>query len=77
MFSRLAQVLIKAYQLIIAPLWQIFFPGNACRFTPTCSEYAMECYQKFGFFKATKKSFFRVLRCNPCCEPGDDPVGEV
>ncbi|MDE7263425.1 MAG: membrane protein insertion efficiency factor YidD [Anaeroplasmataceae bacterium] len=45
-----------------------------CRFTPTCSQYAKECYQKFGFAKASFLVTKRLLKCNPLFKPGYDPV---
>ncbi len=45
-----------------------------CRFTPTCSQYAKECYQKFNFAKATLLTTKRLLKCNPLFKPGYDPV---
>ncbi|MGE5805873.1 MAG: membrane protein insertion efficiency factor YidD, partial [Ignavibacteria bacterium] len=52
--------LIKFYQMIISPL----FP-SVCRFTPSCSEYAIQAYNKYGVFKGTAKTVWRILRCNP------------
>ncbi len=45
-----------------------------CRFTPTCSQYAKECYQKFNFIKASLLTTKRLLKCNPLFRPGYDPV---
>ncbi|MDE5715986.1 MAG: membrane protein insertion efficiency factor YidD, partial [Anaeroplasmataceae bacterium] len=45
-----------------------------CRFTPTCSQYAKECYQKFNFVKASFLTTKRLLKCNPLFHPGYDPV---
>ena len=45
-----------------------------CRFTPTCSEYAKECYTKFNFVKASYLTTKRLLKCNPLFKPGYDPV---
>lgn len=47
-----------------------------CRFTPSCSAYALEAYQKRGFFAGTVISVWRILRCNPYCVGGYDPVPE-
>ena len=54
-------------------LFARFFFGN-CRFIPSCSEYAIEAFREFGFFKAFKKSFSRILRCHPFGSYGYDPV---
>ncbi len=50
-----------------------FFHG-VCRFTPTCSEYAIEAIRVHGIFKGFYLAVFRVLRCNPFCRGGYDPV---
>ncbi len=39
--------------------------GGGCRFQPTCSHYAIAAYGQYGFLKATRKSAWRLLRCNP------------
>ena len=44
-----------------------------CRFTPTCSQYAKECYQKFGFLKASYLTTKLLLLCNPLFKGGYDP----
>ena len=56
------------------PLKDFFFGGGACRFTPTCSEYGKECFEKFGFLKGFIKTTWRVMRCNPWSEGGYDYI---
>ena len=51
----------------------IFFRG-VCRFTPTCSAYAIEAVRVHGICKGFYLAVFRVLRCNPFCKGGYDPV---
>jgi putative membrane protein insertion efficiency factor len=63
--------LIRLYQKIISPI-----KPPCCRFTPTCSAYAIEAFQKRGFFVGFALSFWRILRCNPFCRGGYDPVPE-
>ncbi|MFA5498175.1 MAG: membrane protein insertion efficiency factor YidD [Candidatus Cloacimonadia bacterium] len=46
----------------------------ACRFTPSCSEYARQAFVKHSFFKALNLSIKRVLKCHPFHPGGDDPV---
>lgn len=46
----------------------------ACRFTPTCSSYAKDCYMNYNFFKATLLTIYRILRCNPFNKGGYDPI---
>ena len=45
-----------------------------CKYSPTCSNYALGCYKKFNFFKASILTFWRILRCNPFSKGGYDPV---
>ena len=50
-----------------------FFRG-VCRFYPTCSQYAIEAFRVHGPFKGFYLAVFRILRCNPFCKGGIDPV---
>ena len=61
--------LIKFYRRFISPI-----KPPCCRFTPTCSAYALEAYQKRGFFVGTALTVWRILRCNPFSKGGYDPV---
>jgi len=63
---------IKAYRLILAPLFMSF--GVQCRFTPSCSEYALQAIQAHGAGKGIRLATFRILRCHPFCRGGLDPV---
>ncbi len=67
--SKLMMFLIRVYQQGISPLL-----GPNCRFMPTCSQYALEAFQKYGFFKGFYLSAFRILRCNPFNKGGYDPL---
>ncbi len=60
---------IKLYQWCISP----FLP-NACRYTPTCSQYGIEAIKKYGIFKGGWLLLKRLLRCNPWGGSGYDPV---
>ena len=60
---------LKVYKGGISP----YLP-RACRFTPTCSEYAVEALNKHGLIKGSLLASYRVLRCNPFCKGGYDPV---
>ena len=64
--------LIRLYQRYLSPLKRT----PTCRFCPTCSAYAVEAFQKRGFFAGGFLTFFRILRCNPFCPGGYDPVPE-
>ncbi len=61
--------IIKAYQWILSP-WL----GNNCRFTPTCSVYAIKAFENHGFFKGIVLTFGRFVRCHPWGGSGYDPV---
>jgi len=61
--------LIKFYQLFISS-----FITPSCRFEPSCSNYAVEAYKKYGFLKGTLLSLKRLFRCNPFGGSGYDPV---
>jgi putative membrane protein insertion efficiency factor len=61
--------IIRLYKYMISPL----FPSS-CRFTPTCSEYAIDAVNKYGAIKGAALALRRVLRCNPFHEGGVDPV---
>ncbi|OPX27803.1 MAG: membrane protein insertion efficiency factor YidD [Candidatus Cloacimonas sp. 4484_140] len=62
-------LLITVYQKIISPI----FP-DTCRFYPSCSAYAKNAFQKYGFLKAMYLSSWRLLRCNPWSRGGYDPL---
>lgn len=67
--NKIAISLIKFYRKYISPV----IPSR-CRFIPTCSEYAIEAYMKYNFFKATYLTIWRILRCNPFGGKGYDPL---
>lgn len=62
---------IRFYQLCISPM----FPA-ACRYTPTCSQYAVEAIQVHGPLKGSWLAIRRILRCHPWGGSGYDPVPE-
>lgn len=63
--------LVKLYQKYISP-----HKPSCCRFTPTCSAYALEAFTKRGFFIGMILTVSRILRCNPFSKGGYDPVPE-
>jgi putative membrane protein insertion efficiency factor len=64
-----ATVMLKLYKGLISPM----LPA-ACRYVPTCSEYAAEAVACHGFFHGTALALWRLLRCNPLARGGYDPV---
>ncbi|MFT5420221.1 MAG: putative membrane protein insertion efficiency factor [Candidatus Endobugula sp.] len=62
-------MVIKGYRYFISPLL-----GNQCRFYPSCSHYAEEAYQRFGFISGTYLSIKRLLKCHPWHQGGIDLV---
>jgi hypothetical protein len=64
--------LIRGYQAFISPL----FPP-ACRFQPTCSQYALEAVTRFGPWRGGGLAMRRLLRCHPFHPGGYDPVPPV
>lgn len=67
--ARVGIVLVRAYQLVLSP-----FAGGACRFTPSCSEYAIEAIQEHGAVRGLALALGRVSRCHPLGSSGFDPV---
>jgi putative membrane protein insertion efficiency factor len=67
--KKIALGFIKFYQYIISP----FFPPS-CRFTPTCSRYAFEAIERYGFLQGTFLAVKRILKCHPFCRGGYDPL---
>lgn len=61
--------LIWLYQRLISPLL-----GRQCRFSPTCSQYSLEAFKKYGLFKGFWLSVRRISRCHPFGGSGYDPV---
>ena len=62
--------LIRTYQTTLSPR----FSGGACRYTPTCSQYAIEAIEVHGVFKGSLLAARRILRCTPFFKGGYDPV---
>lgn len=62
-------VLVRGYQLMISP----YFPPS-CRYTPTCSQYAIEALEHHGAVKGSWLAAKRIGRCHPWSDGGHDPV---
>lgn len=69
MLSKILILLVKFYQGAISP-----YKPPSCRFTPTCSQYAIEALRKHGAVKGGKLTLRRLSRCHPWGGHGYDPV---
>jgi uncharacterized protein len=61
--------LIRAYRYVLSP-----WIGGQCRFTPTCSLYAIQALELYGPWRGSWLTIRRLLRCHPFCPGGEDPV---
>jgi hypothetical protein len=61
---------VALYRRVLSPLKR----APTCRFLPTCSEYAIEAVHARGIVVGSALAVWRVLRCNPLCDGGYDPV---
>jgi putative membrane protein insertion efficiency factor len=69
MAGRFLIAILKIYKYFLSPLLPM-----SCRFTPSCSEYAMDAIKKYGSVKGLYLSVKRILRCHPFHPGGYDPV---
>ena len=60
---------VRLYRLLLSP-----WVGQSCRFTPTCSAYAIQAFRQHGALVGTGLAGWRILRCNPWCHGGCDEV---
>jgi hypothetical protein len=67
--KKILLAMIRLYQLVLSP-----FLGQHCRFTPSCSQYTKEAIEKYGAAKGSWLGLKRILRCQPFCDGGYDPV---
>ena len=67
--SRVLIALIRAYRYLLSPWW-----GGQCRFTPTCSQYAIDALHEHGAWQGSRLALRRISRCHPWHEGGYDPV---
>jgi putative membrane protein insertion efficiency factor len=65
----LARLIHCVYKALLSPLF-----GNACRFYPSCSDYALEALERYGWIRGTWMALRRLARCQPWSSGGDDPV---
>jgi putative membrane protein insertion efficiency factor len=61
--------LLRGYKWVISPMLP-----PACRFVPTCSEYAMEAVDRYGPLRGGVKALARLMRCHPFAKGGYDPL---
>ncbi|HZJ64096.1 MAG TPA: membrane protein insertion efficiency factor YidD [Kofleriaceae bacterium] len=61
---------VHVYRAVLSPLKR----GPSCRFLPTCSEYALTAVKQRGIIVGVALAMWRILRCNPLCRGGHDPV---
>lgn len=67
--ARALMAAVRGYRLMLSP-WL----GNACRFEPTCSNYSLQALQAHGALAGSYLTVHRILRCQPWCDGGHDPV---
>jgi putative membrane protein insertion efficiency factor len=67
--------MVRAYQWVFSPIKiAVLGPQGCCRFSPTCSCYALEALRRHGAIRGSSLSLRRILRCHPWGGAGDDPV---
>ena len=66
---RVLVALVRGYQLVLSP-----WIGGECRFEPTCSAYTMQALERHGALAGSYLGAARIVRCNPWCAGGCDPV---
>lgn len=69
LLAKLLIYMVRIYQKYISPM-----RGPTCRFYPTCSQYSIEAYKKYGAMKGTYLTIRRILKCHPFHPGGYDPL---
>ena len=69
--KKILKFFINLYRKFLSPILP-----RSCRFEPSCSQYALEAIERFGAIRGSILSVYRILRCNPFCRGGYDPVPE-
>lgn len=70
--SRILIAMIRVYQLTLGLVF-----GPCCRFSPSCSHYALQAIREHGALRGTRLAARRILKCHPFCAGGLDPVPPV
>jgi putative membrane protein insertion efficiency factor len=68
--TQVVVAILRAYQAILSPL----LPPNTCRFTPTCSQFAIDAVRKYGVLRGSWRALKRIGRCHPYHPGGYDPA---
>ena len=69
MMRMISLCMLEAYRLLVSPLL-----GPACRFEPTCSQYAKDAIARYGVLQGMMRAVVRLLKCHPFHPGGEDPV---
>lgn len=69
MIAKLAVWMIRGYKRLLSPMLP-----QSCRFSPSCSQYAIDAIERYGIFKGVALGTYRLLRCHPFSRGGFDPV---
>ena len=69
LLSQASGIFVTGYRIFVSP-----FLGSRCRFSPSCSQYAREAFERHGFFRGLVIAGARLLRCHPFGRSGYDPV---
>ena len=73
--ARVVSILLGAYKYVLSPfIHAVSGAAGACRFQPTCSEYAAIAVSEYGIVRGSWMALRRLLRCHPFCPGGFDPV---
>jgi putative membrane protein insertion efficiency factor len=74
-FAAILVALVRLYQSLLSPAMRFLLgTSGACRYTPTCSCYAIEAFKRHGAFRGLRLTTRRLLRCHPWGSAGHDPV---
>jgi len=75
--KNIGKALIRLYQFLFSfdhSFWSRSINYRVCIHTPSCSEYTYQAIDKFGLIRGSIMGFFRILRCNPFAQGGEDPL---